>query len=146
MSKVIILYTSLSNSKVFNKSVQEEVVRKTQSYQKLKSEAEKCLLQSERFSNEKVEFESAAYTKFVTILNSKKAKLRELRDRIPKNGTAGKDLKEDDSTDRAESFDEGSDDEIVKAEPAEENAGDLPGLSEAAASSGGLRARRRTRK
>ncbi|THU72312.1 hypothetical protein C4D60_Mb04t10770 [Musa balbisiana] len=128
-----------------NIRLSEEVVRKTQSYQKLKSEAEKCLLQSERFSNEKVEFESVVYTKFVAILNSKKAKLRELRDRIAKTGTAGKASKEDDSTDGTESFDDGSDDEIVKAEPAEETVGDLPGSSEAAASSG-LRARKRTRK
>ncbi|CAL9050729.1 unnamed protein product [Musa banksii] len=128
-----------------NIRLSEEVVRKTQSYQKLKSEAEKCLLQSERFSNEKVEFETAVYTKFVAILNSKKAKLRELRDQIAKKGTAGKASKEDDSTDGTESFDEGSDDEIVKAEPAEETVGDLPGSSEAAASSG-LRTRKRTRK
>lgn len=44
---------------------QEEVVRKTQAFDKLKAEAERCLQQSERFSNEKVEFESSVYSKVV---------------------------------------------------------------------------------
>lgn len=43
--------------------LQEEVVRKTQSSEKLKLEAEKCLEQSERFTNEKIEFESEIYAK-----------------------------------------------------------------------------------
>ncbi|KAK8936875.1 DNA repair protein XRCC4 [Platanthera zijinensis] len=43
--------------------MQEEVVRKTQSFEKLKVEAERCLLQSQTFCNEKSEFESAAYAK-----------------------------------------------------------------------------------
>lgn len=42
---------------------QEEVVRKTQSFERLKGEAEKCLSQSEKFRNEKIEFESAVYAK-----------------------------------------------------------------------------------
>lgn len=44
---------------------QEEVVRKTQAFDKLKAEAERCSQQSERFSNEKVEFESSVYSKVV---------------------------------------------------------------------------------
>lgn len=42
---------------------QEEVVSKTKSFERLKMEAEKCLTQSERFSKEKMEFESATYAK-----------------------------------------------------------------------------------
>lgn len=38
-------------------------MRKTQSFDKLKQEAEKCLQQSERFNNEKAEFEQAAFSK-----------------------------------------------------------------------------------
>lgn len=43
--------------------MQDEVVWKTQSFDKLRVEAEKCLAQSERFSNEKTEFEDAIYAK-----------------------------------------------------------------------------------
>lgn len=46
-----------------NISLSEDVVQKTQSLERLKTEAEKCLRQSERFSNEKIEFESAIYAK-----------------------------------------------------------------------------------
>ncbi|KAE9453063.1 hypothetical protein C3L33_15035, partial [Rhododendron williamsianum] len=68
----------------------DEVVWKTQSFDKLRVEAEKCLAQSERFSNEKTEFEDAIYAKFLGVLNSKKAKLRELRDRLSKQEKSGK--------------------------------------------------------
>ncbi|PKU75716.1 DNA repair protein XRCC4 [Dendrobium catenatum] len=92
-----------------NIRLSEEVVRKTQSFEKLKVEAERCLSQSQAFSNEKAEFESAAYAKFVDVLNSKKAKLRELRDRLSKiNGKAPED---DESSDKTDRFDGGSDDE-----------------------------------
>ncbi|GLJ18131.1 hypothetical protein SUGI_0320300 [Cryptomeria japonica] len=64
-----------------NTRLSEEVVRKTRSFDRMKVEAEKCLAQSEKFKNEKIEFESAIYVKFVAVLNSKKAKLRELRQR-----------------------------------------------------------------
>lgn len=43
--------------------LQEEVVRKTELYEKMKVEAEKCLAQSERIANERVEFESETYAK-----------------------------------------------------------------------------------
>ena len=43
--------------------VQEEVVQKTELFEKMKVEAEKCLAQSERITNEKVEFESEIYAK-----------------------------------------------------------------------------------
>jgi len=47
-------------------------VRKTQSFDKLKQEAEKCLQQSERFNNEKAEFEQATFSKvqFLMLLCS----------------------------------------------------------------------------
>ncbi|WOL16901.1 DNA repair protein XRCC4 isoform X1 [Canna indica] len=129
-----------------NIRLSEEVVRKTHSLEKLKSEAEKCLLQSEKFSNEKAEFESAVYSKFVAILNSKKAKLRELRDRISKLEDAGKAPREDDdSTDKTDSFDEGSDGENLKDEPVEETADPPPAL-ETAVSSSSKGQKRRTRK
>lgn len=93
-----------------NIHLSEEVVRKTQSFEKLKVEAESCLLQSQAFSNEKAEFESAAYVKFIDVLNSKKTKLRELRDRILKiNGKAAED--DDESSDKTDRFDGGSDDD-----------------------------------
>ncbi|XP_077240129.1 DNA ligase IV-binding protein isoform X2 [Tasmannia lanceolata] len=47
-----------------NIRLSEEVVRKTQSFERLKVEAEKCLAQSEKFENEKTEFESIVYAKF----------------------------------------------------------------------------------
>eukprot|EP01018_Ginkgo_biloba_P007587 Gb_22879 [translate_table: standard] len=64
-----------------NTKLSEEVVRKTRSLERMKLEAEKCLAQSEKFMNEKTEFESTIYAKFVAVLNSKKAKLRDLRER-----------------------------------------------------------------
>ncbi|GAV69614.1 XRCC4 domain-containing protein [Cephalotus follicularis] len=101
-----------------NIRLSEEVVNKTRSFERLKVEAEKCLSQSERFSNEKMEFESAIYAKFLGVLNSKKAKLRELRDRLSKRETAGKLLQEEeDSTDKTESFDDESDKEKIEGKP-----------------------------
>lgn len=101
-----------------NIKLSDEVVWKTQSFNKLKLEAEKCLEQSERLSSEKMEFESDIYGKFVNILNSKKAKLRELRDRLSKRTSPPPSSDEEgQSTDKTESFDEASD------EDAEEDAG-----------------------
>ncbi|KAF7837522.1 DNA repair protein XRCC4 [Senna tora] len=96
-----------------NITLSEEVVRKTESFEKMKVEAEKCLSQSERFASEKVDFESEIYAKFLKVLNSKKAKLRELRDEISKTENAEKSAQEED-TDKTESFDEESDEEPQK--------------------------------
>lgn len=41
------------------------MVRKTQAFEKMKQEAERCLQQSERFKSEKAEFESAVYSKVI---------------------------------------------------------------------------------
>lgn len=49
----------------FDLITQDEVVRKTQAFEKLKQEAERCLQQSERFQSEKAEFESAVYSKVI---------------------------------------------------------------------------------
>ncbi|XP_058200394.1 DNA repair protein XRCC4 [Rhododendron vialii] len=101
-----------------NVRLSDEVVWKTQSFDKLRVEAEKCLAQSERFSNEKTEFEDAIYAKFLGVLNSKKAKLRELRDRLSKQEKSGKlpeEEEEEESTDKTETFD-GSDDEKSEEE------------------------------
>ncbi|XVF38367.1 hypothetical protein REPUB_Repub20aG0095300 [Reevesia pubescens] len=93
-----------------NIRLSEEVVRKTQSFEKLKVEAEKCLEQSEKVTNEKIEFESEIYAKFVGVLNSKKAKLREFRDQLSKQETAGKaPVDEEESTDKTESYHSESD-------------------------------------
>lgn len=56
------------------------------------------------------------FFQFVQVLNSKKAKLRELRDRISKSGTTGHQSPEEEeqSTDRTESFDEASDEDAEK--------------------------------
>ncbi|KAL8048096.1 hypothetical protein ABFX02_07G041500 [Erythranthe guttata] len=96
-----------------NIRLSEEVVWKMQSFDTLKLEAEKCLAQSEKLSSEKSEFESEIYGKFVNVLNTKKAKLRELRDRLSKQGTTHHlpEDEEDQSTDKTESFDEGTDDD-----------------------------------
>ncbi|XP_073132594.1 DNA repair protein XRCC4-like isoform X2 [Henckelia pumila] len=95
----------------------EEVVWKTQSFDRLKVEGEKCLAQSEKLSNERLEFESEIYGKFVQVLNSKKAKLRELRGQLSKQATPRQQLEEEEeSTDKTETFDEGSDEEPEKDE------------------------------
>ncbi|XP_059650814.1 DNA repair protein XRCC4 [Cornus florida] len=102
-----------------NIRLSDEVVRKTQSFERLKVEAEKCVAQSEKLSNEKEEFESAIYAKFLGVLNSKKTKLRELRNQLSKQQTSGKlaEEEEQESTDRTESFDGGSDDDKSEEEP-----------------------------
>ncbi|MBA0780173.1 hypothetical protein Gotri_004312 [Gossypium trilobum] len=109
---------NINLSMLIRRILQEEVVRKTQSFEKLKLEAEKCLEQSERFTNEKMEFESEIYAKFLGVLNSKKAKLRELRDQLSKQEIAGKaSVDEEESTDKTESYHSGS-----NAEESEEEA------------------------
>lgn len=68
------------------------------------------MAQSERIANERVEFESQIYTKFLGVLNSKKAKLRELRDQLSKQGNGDKSPQEEEDPEKTESFDEESDD------------------------------------
>ncbi|KAL3506055.1 hypothetical protein ACH5RR_031437 [Cinchona calisaya] len=92
-----------------NIRLSDEVVRKTESFERIKVEAEKCLAQSEKLSTEKAEFENEIYAKFVGVLNSKKGKLRELRDHLSKQKTAEPEEEEEESTDKTESFDERSD-------------------------------------
>ncbi|VFQ85388.1 unnamed protein product [Cuscuta campestris] len=92
-----------------NIQLSEEVLSKTQAFEKLESEAEKCLAQSERLAKEKEEFEAGLYTKFLGVLNSKKAKLRELRDRLPNEATGNKRVQEEEeegSSDRTQTSDE----------------------------------------
>ncbi|KAJ6981572.1 hypothetical protein NC653_024845 [Populus alba x Populus x berolinensis] len=101
----------------------EEVVRKTQSFERLKGEAEKCLAQSEKFNCQKMEFEAAVYAKFLGVLNSKKRKLRELRDQLSKKEISGESAQEEDDSDKTESFDTGSDDEKSVEKPREKLAG-----------------------
>lgn len=103
-----------------NIRLSEEVVIKTKSNEKLRSEAEKCLSQSEKFQKEKAEFETTIYSKFLGVLNSKKAKLRELRDRLSNQETGAK-LEEDEgeSTDKTETFDGDSDNEDEAMEDAD---------------------------
>lgn len=48
---------------------QEEVVKKTESFEQLKEEAHKCLVQSEKLSTEKDEFESEVYAKVLCSLS-----------------------------------------------------------------------------
>ncbi|RDX74040.1 DNA repair protein XRCC4, partial [Mucuna pruriens] len=93
--------------------VQDKVVRENELFEKMKVEAEKCLMQSERIANERVEFESEIYAKFLGVLNSKKSKLRELRDKLSKQENSEKSPQEED-TDKTESFDEESDEEPQK--------------------------------
>ncbi|RWR79698.1 DNA repair protein XRCC4 [Cinnamomum micranthum f. kanehirae] len=122
-----------------NIRLSEEVVRKTQSFERLRAEAEKCLAQSEKFNNEKREFESAVYAKFVGVLNSKKAKLRELRDQLSKHGVKSPQDEDDESTDRTEIMG-GSEDEISNEEPPKS----LPSSSKSSPAAKGQK--RKTRK
>lgn len=48
--------------------VQDKVVGDNELFEKMKVEAEKCLIQSERIANERVEFESEIYTKVTSLL------------------------------------------------------------------------------
>ncbi|XWS13786.1 hypothetical protein CRYUN_Cryun36dG0068000 [Craigia yunnanensis] len=126
-----------------NIGLSEEVVRKTQSFKKLKVEAEKCLEQSERFTNEKMEFESEIYAKFLGVLNSKKAKLREFRDQLSKQEIAGKaSMDEEESTDKTESYHSGSGAE----ESEEESAKSLTSSSKDVPAGRGRGQKRATRK
>ncbi|CAN1286667.1 DNA repair protein XRCC4 [Linum perenne] len=95
----------------------EQVVRKTRSFERIRGEAEKCLEQSDKYCSEKVEFESAIYAKFLAVVNSKKQKIRELRDQLSKKQQPEREEDTDDdeeekggeSTDKTESFDEDDD-------------------------------------
>ncbi|KAL1192703.1 DNA repair protein XRCC4 [Cardamine amara subsp. amara] len=89
-----------------NIRLSEEVVNKTRSFEKMKSEAEKCLAQGEKICNEKTEFETETYAKFLSVLNAKKAKLRALRDKED----SVRAVEEEESTDKTESFDSGRSD------------------------------------
>ncbi|XP_015940735.1 DNA repair protein XRCC4 [Arachis duranensis] len=91
-----------------NITLSEEVIRKNELYENMKVEAEKCLAQSERVANEKAEFEAQIYTKFLGVLNSKKSKLRDLRDQLSKQDTAKRSPQVEEDTDKTESFDEES--------------------------------------
>ncbi|KAJ4833679.1 DNA repair protein xrcc4 [Turnera subulata] len=108
--------------------VDEEVVKKTESFERLKGEAEKCLTQSEKFSSEKMEFESAIYGKFLSVLNAKKRKLRELRDQLSKKEASGKFPQEEES-EKTESFDEDTDHEKSEEELPEKLAGTSTNVS-----------------
>nr|GLL43610.1 DNA repair protein XRCC4 [Ipomoea trifida] len=97
-----------------NIQLSEEVLNKTQAFERLQIEVGKCLAQSEKLVKEKEEFESAIYAKFLGVLNSKKAKLRELRDRLPNKAPckqAPQEEEEEGSTDKTETFDEESNEE-----------------------------------
>jgi DNA-repair protein XRCC4 len=87
---------------------------------------------------------------FVAVLNLKKAKLRQLKDKIAALESSDKVPKEDEenSTDRTEPFEEGSDkDPSVKDEPSETGSGNLHSSPDkSAATSRGRRGRKRTRK
>ncbi|MED6195720.1 DNA repair protein xrcc4 [Stylosanthes scabra] len=91
-----------------NITLSEEVVRKNELYENMKVEAEKSLAQSERVANAKAEFELETYTKFLGVLNSKKSKLRDLRDKLSKQATARRSPQVEEDTDKTESFDEES--------------------------------------
>ncbi|KAG7632260.1 DNA repair protein XRCC4 [Arabidopsis suecica] len=96
-----------------NIRLSDEVVNKTRSFEKMRSEAERCLAQGEKLCDEKTEFESATYAKFLSVLNAKKAKLRALRDKEDSVRV----VEEEESTDKAESFESGrSDDEKSEEE------------------------------
>lgn len=86
----------------------------------------------------------------MAVLNSKKAKLRQLKDKLTEFESADKAPKEEDenSTDKTELFEEASDkDASVNDEPSETGGGDLHSSPEkTAATSRGGRGRKRTRK
>lgn len=92
----------------------------------------------------------------MAVLNSKKAKLRQVRDKISELKSADKPPAEerveeeqgDNSTDRTELFQEGSDKEAsVNDEPSETGSGDHHSSPEkSGATSRGRRGRKRTRK
>lgn len=91
----------------------------------------------------------------MAVLNSKKAKLRQLKDKIAALESADKAPKEEEeegnSTDRTEPIEDGSDkDQSVNDEPSETGSGgdphSSPEKSAAAATSRGRRGRKRTRK
>ena len=43
--------------------MQDEVLRKTQSFERMKEEAQKCLKQNEQFKNDKIQFEIDVFKK-----------------------------------------------------------------------------------
>ncbi|KAH7404876.1 hypothetical protein KP509_15G048300 [Ceratopteris richardii] len=93
-----------------NIKLSDEVLRKKQSFERMKTEAEKCLRQSEQFKNEKQQFETDIFRKFVAVLNSKKSKLRELRDKLAKFEPTASRADDEEETDADESDEEDAND------------------------------------
>eukprot|EP00250_Pteridium_aquilinum_P029455 c3941_g1_i1 orf=103-1077(+) len=110
-----------------NVKLSDEVLRKTQSFERMKGEAEKCLKQSEQFKNEKQQFEVDVFRKFVAVLNSKKSKLRELRDKLARFEPSNQNGNEEETDDEeSEQDDSGSgDDEGSNGAREQENAGEV---------------------
>ncbi|KAG6553569.1 hypothetical protein Mapa_004482 [Marchantia paleacea] len=57
----------------------EELQRKIRSFDNMRAEASRLTAQTQKFRDQKIQFEDDIYRKFVAVLNAKKAKLRELR-------------------------------------------------------------------
>lgn len=106
-----------------NVKLSDEMLRKTQSFERMKLEAEKCLQQNEQFKDAKQQFEIDIFKKFIAVLNSKKAKLREVRDKLarlePTTSAAHQD-KESDLEDETDD-DEGEDEDDESNDSKEKN-------------------------
>ncbi|BBM98184.1 DNA-repair protein XRCC4 [Marchantia polymorpha subsp. ruderalis] len=98
----------------------EELQSKIKSFENMKAEATRLTAQTQKFRDQKIQFEDDIYRKFVAVLNSKKAKLRELRAealRIPspskKKDKDDEVVEETDTEDELdESDEEGKDNEL----------------------------------
>ncbi|KAK7391695.1 hypothetical protein VNO78_20114 [Psophocarpus tetragonolobus] len=112
-----------------NINLTDKVVKENELFEKMKLEAEKCLIQSERIANERLEFESEIYAKFLGVLNSKKSKLRELRDKLSKQKVTEK-SPEEEHTDKTESFDEESDNDRSGEDPQKDITSSSKGVME----------------
>lgn len=106
-----------------NVKLSDEVLRKTQSFERMKGEADKCLKQSEQFKNEKQQFETDIFRKFVAVLNSKKSKLRELRDKLAHFEPAKRSGDEETDGNESEGLNSGSDEDDEESSGGKEQAG-----------------------
>ncbi|XP_024518213.1 DNA repair protein XRCC4-like [Selaginella moellendorffii] len=94
--------------------IREELKNKTRLFNSMKAEVDKYLEQNKRLVQEKNQSEEELIRKFVALLNSKKAKLRELQLAVPtpsRRSSSGDDDEEEEATDREDNGDEEDDDQ-----------------------------------
>ncbi|CAM6087376.1 unnamed protein product [Calypogeia fissa] len=87
----------------------EELQRKRRSLEQQKAEADRSLAQSVKFRDERLQFEEEIYKKFVAVLNSKKNKLRDVKEQALRLSASEAKNAEEGNAESQDEFDEETD-------------------------------------